>query len=93
MKRLMGSILVRLDSKVVVIRSQEGFIFCGWNVGSSFKWGRVRRGSLRYDLILQTGEEEDRNLGDGRQEGVGCPDLVAEECEVPCWRDDTFPIS
>jgi hypothetical protein len=36
-------VVVRLDSKVGVIRSQKGLIFCGWNIGSSFMWGIIGR--------------------------------------------------
>lgn len=35
--------VVRQDSKVAVIRSQKGLIFCGWNIESSFEKGGEKR--------------------------------------------------
>ena len=42
-----GQFVVRLDSKVVVIRSQKGLIFCGWNIRSSFKREKEKESRIR----------------------------------------------
>jgi hypothetical protein len=48
-------------------------------VKSSFR-GREREdgGRLRYDFVLEAREEEDRDFGYRGEEGVRCPDLMAE---------------
>ena len=50
-------------------------------------------GNVRYDFVLETREEEDGDFGDGREVGIGCPDLVAQKCKVPCRRDDATVVS
>ena len=48
---------------------------------------------VRYDFIVQSGEEEYRYFCYGREVRVGGPDLVAEKCEVFRWWDDTAIIN
>lgn len=48
---------------------------------SSFRCGawERKRVDIRYYFILETGEEENWEFGYRRDEGVGWPDLVAED--------------
>jgi hypothetical protein len=41
--------------------------------------GEKGKGDVRYDFVLEAGEEEDWEFGYGGEEGVGGPDLVAED--------------
>ncbi len=55
-------------------------------------WGE-RREDVRYYFIVEPREEEDGYFGDGGKEGVGGPDLMAEEGEIFCWWDDANFVS
>ena len=71
-RKLEKGVVVRLDSKVVVIRSQKGLIFCGWNIGSSFK--RERRKRITYGTISSRRPERKRigtSVIDGRKVSDG----------------------
>lgn len=48
---------------------------------------------VRYNLVVQAGEEEDGYFGYGGEVGVRSPDLVAEKSEIFCWWNDTALVS
>lgn len=75
-----------------VPRGTSGFV--DGILGHHSGWGREKmEEDLRYDFVLKTGEEKYRNFGDGREESVGGPDLVAEEGKVFGRWNDTGSVS
>ena len=71
-EKLDKRLVVRLDSKVFIIRSQKGLIFCGWNIGSSFKKGRKKR--ITHGTISSRRPERNRigtSVIDGRKVSDG----------------------
>ena len=52
-----------------------------------------RRSDLRHNLIPQPREEQNRDFGDGGKVGIGCPDLMAKQCEISCWWNDPSRVN
>lgn len=51
---------------------------------------KEERESVRYDLIFETAQEEDRNFSDTGQDLLGSPFLVTERSEISCRREGTI---
>ena len=65
--RRLKEVVVRQNSNVAVIRSQKGFIFCGWNIESSFSCGREKE-EATYGTISSRSPERNR-IGTSVMEG------------------------
>jgi hypothetical protein len=72
---------VRCQTVFTLVNNQvpEGSQVLWMEVKSSFRrTERENGGGLRDDFVLEAREEKDRNFSYGGEEGIRCPDLMAE---------------
>lgn len=67
-------------SQGIIIRSQKGRQVLWMEIGSSFERrvrNKRREGNIRYNLVMQARQKEDRDFCDGWKECLRGPDLMA----------------